>query len=112
MRAVGYVRVSTDEQAREGCSLDNQEARIRAYAESQEWELVEMYREEGFSGKTTDLQCPPILGPVKLQGSALGCLTRGPRPSRPGSARRTPPALHSPVSCAADRGCTPPARPR
>jgi DNA invertase Pin-like site-specific DNA recombinase len=36
MRAAGYVRVSTDEQAREGCSLDNQEARIRAYSESQE----------------------------------------------------------------------------
>jgi len=45
--------VSTDEQAREGCSLDNQEARIRAYAESQEWNLVHIYREEGESGKTT-----------------------------------------------------------
>jgi site-specific DNA recombinase len=68
MRAAGYVRVSTDEQAREGCSLDNQEARIRHYAESQEWELVEMYREEGFSGKTTDRpQLQRLLADVKAK---------------------------------------------
>jgi len=68
MRAAGYVRVSTDEQAREGCSLDNQEARIRAYAESQEWELVEMYREEGVSGKTTDRpQLQRLLADVKAK---------------------------------------------
>ena len=54
MRAAGYVRVSTDEQAREGCSLDNQEARIRAYCDSQEWDLIHILREEGYSGKTTD----------------------------------------------------------
>ncbi len=54
MRAAGYVRVSTDEQAREGCSLDNQEAWIRAYAESQEWELVAMHREDGLPGKATE----------------------------------------------------------
>ncbi len=54
VNAVGYIRVSTDEQAAEGQSLDNQEARIRAYAESQGWEVVEIYREEGYSGKTID----------------------------------------------------------
>jgi hypothetical protein len=32
--AVGYVRVSTDEQARDGVSLEAQQARIRAYAEA------------------------------------------------------------------------------
>ena len=68
MRAAGYVRVSTDEQAREGCSLDNQEARIRHYAKSQEWELVEMYREEGVSGKTTDRpQLQRLLADVKAK---------------------------------------------
>jgi site-specific DNA recombinase len=68
MRAAGYVRVSTDEQAREGCSLENQEARIRHYAESQEWDLVEMYREEGFSGKTTDRpQLQRLLEAVKAR---------------------------------------------
>lgn len=53
-RAVGYVRVSTDEQVREGLSLDAQEQRITAYAASQGWELVKVYREEGESGKSLD----------------------------------------------------------
>jgi len=52
--AAGYIRVSTDEQAAEGQSLDNQLARIRAYTESQGWTLAEVYREEGFSGKNID----------------------------------------------------------
>jgi len=30
IQAVGYIRVSTDEQAREGVSLDNQRMRIEA----------------------------------------------------------------------------------
>ncbi len=54
LRAVGYLRVSTDEQASEGVSLDNQEAKIRAYAESQGWNLQEIYRELGYSGKIID----------------------------------------------------------
>ncbi len=53
-RAVAYIRVSTDEQATEGHSLDNQYARIKAYADSQGWELIETFREEGISGKTLD----------------------------------------------------------
>jgi len=54
MIAVGYVRVSTDEQSAEGQSLDSQTAKIRAYAKSQGWDLIEIYREEGYSGKTID----------------------------------------------------------
>ena len=44
MKAVGYIRVSTVEQAQEGVSLDAQEARIRAYAEMQGLELVKIVR--------------------------------------------------------------------
>lgn len=51
MNTVGYIRVSTEEQAREGISLNNQEARIKAYCESQDWELVKVFSDEGFSGK-------------------------------------------------------------
>lgn len=57
-RAVGYVRVSTEEQARGGVSLDTQEKRIRAYAESQGWMFCGMFREEGASGK--DLNRPQL----------------------------------------------------
>ena len=57
-RAVGYVRVSTEEQAREGLSLAAQESRIKAYCEAKGWELVRVYRDEGYSGK--DLRRPGI----------------------------------------------------
>lgn len=52
LKVVGYTRVSTLEQSREGVSLDNQEHKIRAYAELKDMELVEMIVEEGKSGKT------------------------------------------------------------
>ena len=31
MKAIGYVRVSTEEQAREGISLENQKVKIQTY---------------------------------------------------------------------------------
>lgn len=51
MNAVGYIRVSTEEQAKEGISLNNQEAKIKAYCESQDWDLVRLFSDEGSSGK-------------------------------------------------------------
>lgn len=53
-KAVGYVRVSTDDQAREGISLDNQDSKIKAYAEVNDLDLITIIREEGVSGKTLD----------------------------------------------------------
>lgn len=50
-RAIGYVRVSTEEQSAEGVSLDAQETRIRAYAAMRGFELEAIYREEGVSAK-------------------------------------------------------------
>jgi len=54
MKAIGYVRVSTEDQAREGISLDNQGSKIRAYADLNGLELVDVIRDEGLSGKTMD----------------------------------------------------------
>ena len=51
-RAVGYIRVSTQEQAQEGMSLAAQEARIKAYCEAKGWNLLRVYRDEGVSGKS------------------------------------------------------------
>jgi DNA invertase Pin-like site-specific DNA recombinase len=51
-KAVAYVRVSTEEQAREGVSLDMQESRLRAYCTMSGLELVALVREEGVSGST------------------------------------------------------------
>ena len=51
MKAIAYVRVSTDEQASNGVSLDAQEGRIRAFCMAKEWELVSVVRDEGKSAK-------------------------------------------------------------
>ena len=42
IKAIGYIRVSTDEQAREGISLENQRAKIEAYCQLNDLELVEI----------------------------------------------------------------------
>ncbi len=48
-KAAGYVRVSTDDQAKHGLSLDAQEEAIHEYCQRQRLELVRIYREEGKS---------------------------------------------------------------
>lgn len=48
-KAVCYVRVSTEEQAKEGVSLDAQEEKLRAYCSLAGLEIVEFIREEGVS---------------------------------------------------------------
>ena len=51
-RAIGYIRVSSEEQSKEGVSLDAQESSIRAYAAMRGLTLEAIYREEGVSAKT------------------------------------------------------------
>ncbi|MFL6446194.1 MAG: recombinase family protein [Bryobacteraceae bacterium] len=48
-RAIAYVRVSTEEQSKEGVSLDAQEQRVKAYARMRGLDLACIYREEGVS---------------------------------------------------------------
>lgn len=52
--AVGYVRVSTVGQAVEGVSLEAQRARIEAAAAAAGFELVDVFADEGVSGKRAD----------------------------------------------------------
>jgi len=49
---LGYVRVSTAEQAASGLSLASQETAIRAASERNNWRLLEVLRDEGESGKS------------------------------------------------------------
>ncbi len=51
MRVVGYIRVSTEEQAELGHSLDAQETLICQFAGSRGWQVVEIYRDAGISGR-------------------------------------------------------------
>jgi site-specific DNA recombinase len=52
MRVVGYTRVSTEEQAREGYGLSAQEQAIRAYCLPRQWTLADIYTDAGVSGKS------------------------------------------------------------
>lgn len=47
-----YARVSTEEQAREGFSIDAQLKRLRAYCRSRGWEVFDEYVERGRSART------------------------------------------------------------
>ncbi len=51
MKAVGYIRVSTEEQARIGISLENQRDKIEAYCDLNDMELSEIMEDAGKSGK-------------------------------------------------------------
>jgi site-specific DNA recombinase len=50
-KAVGYIRVSTDEQVKDGISLDNQAECITAYCKAKSWDLVQLITDEGKSAK-------------------------------------------------------------
>ena len=52
--AIGYVRVSTVDQAMGGVSLDAQRERIRAWCAANEYEWVGVYTDAGVSGKRAD----------------------------------------------------------
>ena len=68
MRVIGYVRVSTEEQASGGVSLAAQEAKVRAYAALHDLELIDVIVDAGESGKS--LKRPGLI-------RALDALKRG-----------------------------------
>jgi len=46
-----YVRVSTEEQAQEGYSVRGQTEKLKAYSLLKDWEIYNIYADEGISGK-------------------------------------------------------------
>jgi site-specific DNA recombinase len=54
MKIAGYVRVSTEDQAREGVSLEAQAEKLRAYCLVKDWQIVALEKDEGVSAKTLD----------------------------------------------------------
>lgn len=66
--AVGYVRVSTNEQADSGAGMEAQRRAITLAAEAREWHLVQIFEDGGASGK--NLKRPGLL-------AALDALDRG-----------------------------------
>lgn len=52
VKAVGYLRVSTEEQAQNGLGLESQDRAVRAFALSQGYQLVGVVTDKGVSGST------------------------------------------------------------
>ncbi len=46
-----YIRVSTEEQAREGFSINAQKDKLTKYAEIHDWDIYDFYIDDGISGK-------------------------------------------------------------
>lgn len=68
-KAIGYIRVSTDQQALDGVSLDAQAEKIRAYCQLNDLDLIEIKEDRGVSGKT-----------IKARNGvqdALSCMKKG-----------------------------------
>jgi len=63
-RVVGYVRVSTEQQASEGVSLDAQRTKLSAYATALDLELVAVFEDAGLSAKS--LQRPGLAAALAL----------------------------------------------
>lgn len=54
MKVIGYIRVSTQGQARDGYSLAYQEDEIIAYCQAQGHILLRLFKDEGISGAKVD----------------------------------------------------------
>jgi len=53
LKAIGYLRVSTQGQVDDGVSLEAQRAKINAWCEVTDYKLVSVFVDEGISGKST-----------------------------------------------------------
>ena len=51
METAIYVRVSTEEQVKEGFSIRGQEQKLKDYARIKDWDIYDVYIDEGISGK-------------------------------------------------------------
>jgi site-specific DNA recombinase len=60
-RALVYTRVSSEEQAQEGTSLDVQRERAMAYCTAQGWDLVEVFTDAGISGALPEEKRPALM---------------------------------------------------
>lgn len=59
MKAVGYCRVSTDEQIIDGFSLDTQKREIEEYCKNKDIQLLQVYIDAGVSAYHNTLQKRP-----------------------------------------------------
>ena len=71
MDAIGYIRVSTADQATNGLSLDAQRQRIERWCECNGYRLADLHTDAGISGKRADNR------PALQRALADACKRRG-----------------------------------
>ena len=74
MKAIGYIRVSTQKQADEGVSLEAQRAKIEAWCLANDYELAGIHCDEGISGTKSDRDGVLAAMSQAGKGTALNCL--------------------------------------
>lgn len=73
MRVALYIRVSTEDQAREGYSIQAQKNKLEAYCVSQGWDVVGFYIDDGYSAK--DLERPEMKRMLKhIEQGLIDCV--------------------------------------
>ena len=68
-RVACYVRVSSDRQAEEGYSIDEQIERLTAYCKAMDWHIVKFYTDAGYSGG--NMNRPALTDLVRASQSRL-----------------------------------------
>lgn len=51
VKAAIYTRVSTEDQAKEGFSLDAQLDKLKSYCKARDWDIANVYVDDGYSGR-------------------------------------------------------------
>ncbi|PLR93236.1 recombinase family protein [Bacillus sp. T33-2] len=73
MRAAIYIRVSTEEQAKEGYSISAQKQKLKAYCLAQDWTVAGFYVDEGLSAK--DMNRPELQRVLNdIKDSKIDCV--------------------------------------
>jgi len=73
-QAIGYIRVSTEQQATEGVSLEAQKAKIAAWCVTNGYELVNVFVDAGISGKSMDKR-PGLQDALKSLSKGMALVT-------------------------------------
>jgi site-specific DNA recombinase len=69
-KAIGYIRVSTTEQATEGVSLEAQRAKIQAWATANDYELLTIHEDAGITGTSMDKR-PALQSAIAATGKGM-----------------------------------------
>ncbi|USK56527.1 recombinase family protein [Cytobacillus solani] len=73
MKVAIYIRVSTEEQAKEGYSISAQKQRLKAFCIAQDWPVEGMYVDEGISAK--DMNRPDLQRMIKdIESGKINCV--------------------------------------